>query len=304
MRGPEGPSELRALLAELGPRWGSDLPGHSQRVKDAYAPLLAAAPKSGTEVVRDIAYGEHARQVLDIFRPVHARQAPVVAFVHGGAFVRGDKRASAEIYDNVLHWFARQGFVGVNIEYRLAPEARHPEGARDVAQAMAWLGDHVAEFGGDPARMLLIGHSAGGTHVATYAFDPALGPGVCKARAIVLVSARLRADQSPENPNARGVAAYFGDDATAYERLSPMAHAAGSEVPVFIVTAEFENPLLDVYGFDFAQRLAAARGNAPRFLQMRGHNHMSIVAHFNSAEESLGREILDFFAALPEQGER
>ncbi|SDE29496.1 Acetyl esterase/lipase [Variovorax sp. CF079] len=295
----EGPETLRALMAEIGPRWALDLPGHSQRVKDAYAPLLASAPKKGVAVARNLAYGTHARQVLDIFRPSGARHAPVVAFVHGGAFVRGDKCTSAELYDNVLHWFARQGFVGVNIEYRLAPEAPYPGGARDVAQATAWLHAQVADYGGDPSRMMLIGHSAGGTHVANYAFDPDLQPGGCHARAVVLVSARLQADQSPENPNAPGVRAYFGDDVSLYAARSPMRLAGLSDIPAFIVIAEFENPLLDVYGLEFAHRLADARRRAPRFLQMRGHNHMSVMAHFNSGEEALGREIMDFFSSLP-----
>lgn len=294
----QGPDALRALMAEIGPRWALDLPGHSQRVKDAYAPLLARAPKGGVAVARNAAYGAHPRQVLDIFRPEGAQRAPVVVFVHGGAFVRGDKCTSTELYDNVLYWFARQGCIGVNVEYRLAPEAPYPGGARDVAQAMDWLHAKVAEYGGDPARMLLIGHSAGGTHVASYAFDADLRQGECHAQGIVLVSARLEADQSPENPNAPGVRAYFGDDVSLYATRSPMRLAGRSDIPAFIVIAEFENPLLDVYGLEFAHRLAEARRRAPRLLQMRGHNHMSVMAHFNSGEEALGREIMDFSSSL------
>ena len=294
----EGPEALRALMADIGPRWAMDLPGHSQQVKDAYAPLLAAAPRSPLTVTRNIAYGTHPRQALDLFSPAGATRAPVVAFVHGGAFVRGDKCISTELYDNVLHWFARHGFVGANIEYRLAPEAPYPAGARDVGEAMAWLHENVARHGGDPKRILLIGHSAGGTHVASHALDPSLRPGACHAQAIVLISARLQADQSPRNPNTAAVRAYFGEDISLHEARAPMRLSGRSEIPTLIAIAEFENPLLDVYGFEFAHRLAAARARAPRFLQMRGHNHMSIVAHFNSGEERLGREILDFFSSL------
>ncbi|GAA4354834.1 hypothetical protein GCM10023165_46440 [Variovorax defluvii] len=296
----EGPATLRALMADVGPRWASDLPGHSQQVKEAYAPLLAAAPKSGITVTRDIAYGPHARHRLDPFRPAGAARAPVAVFVHGGAFVRGDKRTSTEIYDNVLYWFARQGFVGANIEYRLAPESPYPGGALDVADAMAWLHGQVGEFGGDPARMLLIGHSAGGTHVAAYALDPACRPGPCHASAIVLVSARLDADLRPQNPNASGVRAYFGGDVSRFAARSPMRLADHAGIPAFIAMAEYENPLLDVYALGFAHRMAAAHGRAPRVVQMRGHNHMSIMAHFNSGEETLGREIVGFFGSLPD----
>lgn len=289
------PPSVQKLMAEIGPAWASDIRAHSQMVKDAYAPLLAAAPKDGVQVTRDIPYGPHRRQVLDIFRPAGAKHAPMVIFVHGGAFVRGDKCASTELYDNVLYWFARQGCIGVNVEYRLAPESPFPGGAADLALAMAWLHAHAANHGGDSNRLFLIGHSAGGTHVASYAFDPSLGYLGKHAAAVVLVSARLRADQSPENPNAEGVRAYFGNDPALHEKRSPVNFAACSDMPTFIVTAEFENPLLDIYGLEFAHRLALARRRAPRHLRLMQHNHMSIVAHFNSGEDILGREILDFF---------
>ena len=284
------------LLATIGPVWHTDIRRHSQAIKDAYAPLLRDAPKDGVAVARDLAYGAHPRQRLDVFRPESARRAPVIVFVHGGAFVRGDKRTSDEIYDNVLYWFARQGCVGINVEYRLAPESTYPGGARDVALALGWVQQHAGEHGGDPARVLLIGHSAGGTHAAACVFDPAAAAQPPSVQALVLISARLRADRRPENPNAEGVAAYHGSDASLDEARSPVSHAACSDLPVLVVIAEFENPLLDVYGLEFAHRLAASRGRAPRLLQARGHNHMSIVAHFNSGEDGLGREILAFFA--------
>jgi acetyl esterase/lipase len=293
------PLPMQQLMARIGPVWGTDIRGHNQLVMGAYAPLLAAANNSGISVTRDVPYGPHPRQVLDIFRPVPsattAGGAGVVVFVHGGAFVRGDKQASPELYDNLLYWFARQGYLGINIEYRLAPESAYPGGADDVALAMAWLQGHAAEHGGNPGRIFLIGHSAGGTHVASYVFDPALAHHGNYASGAVLISARLRADVSPENPNADAVRAYFGNDAALYDQRSPVSHAASSRLPVFIVTAEFENPLLDVYGLEMAHQLSLARRQAPRYRQMRGHNHMSVVAHFNTGEETLGREILDFF---------
>ncbi|MEO8740176.1 MAG: alpha/beta hydrolase [Casimicrobiaceae bacterium] len=291
------PRAVQATMAEIGPIWATNIRAHSDRVKAAYAPLLVTAPKDAITVSRNCAYGAHPRQVLDVFRPEGVIGAPVVVFVHGGAFVRGDKCTSTEIYDNVLYWFARQGYLGINVEYRLAPEASYPAGAVDVALAVAWLRENVARFGGDPSRLLLIGHSAGGTHVASYAYDPLPGYLGEYATAIVLISARLRADQAPENPNASGVKAYFGDDVARYDERSPGNFGAASELPVFIVNAEFENPLLDVYGLELAHNIAVARGKAPRYLRLAHHNHMSIMAHFNTEEEILGREILDFFAA-------
>jgi acetyl esterase len=118
------------------------------------------------------------------------------------------------------------------------------------------------------------------------------------ASALVLISARLRADRLAVNPNAEAVAAYFGADAALDEIRSPASHVAQSEMPTLVAIAEHENPLLDVYGLEFAHRLAAARGHAPRVLQLAGHNHMSMVAHFDSGEDLLGREVVAFFEGV------
>ncbi|MCY7308548.1 MAG: carboxylesterase family protein [Rhodoferax sp.] len=76
-----------------------------------------------------------------------------------------------------------------------------------MAMGMEWVAQHIAAYGGDPIRILLLGHSAGGTHVASYAFDPLPGCLGRRIKAVLLLSARLRADRSPENPIAAGVSA-------------------------------------------------------------------------------------------------
>jgi acetyl esterase/lipase len=293
------PGTMRREMARIGPIWGSDIQKHREIVLAAYAPLLAQAPKAGIAVERDIAYGEHPRQVLDVYRGQARQPAPVVIFAHGGAFVRGSKTVNDEVYANVLYYFARNGCVGINMEYRLAPEATFPAGADDVAGAVRWARAHAAEHGGDPARVFVVGHSAGGAHVASFACDPNLGRTPAEGAAgVVLLSGRLRADARPENPNAEGVRAYYGDDGSTYEARSPVTWAQYCPVPVMLAIAEFDNPLLDVYGAEFFWRIAAARGAAPRFVRLRNHNHFSMFAHFNTGEEILGREILDFIAAL------
>lgn len=289
--------DLRRLMARIGPSWGADAAKNRNLVRTAFEPLLRDSPREGVTVTRDLAYGPHPRHRLDIHRPpTRVGAAPILVFVHGGAFVRGDKNVTGELYGNVPTWFARQGYLGINLEYRLAPDAPYPAGAEDVALAVSWIRANARAQGGDPDRLYLMGHSAGGTHVASYAYDPALGHLGKGVAAIVLVSARLRADVSPENPNAAGVRAYFGDDEGLYEVRSPVTHAATSALPTFIAIAEYENPLLDVYGAELFYRLSLARRRAVRFLRLTRHNHLSIVAHFNTHEEILGREILDFLA--------
>jgi acetyl esterase len=295
-RMPTSTNDIDQLLSEVGPKWQTDIRHYGEIIKEAYAPLIAASPRQDISVARDNAYGQHARQVLDVFSKTGAQAShkPVIVFVHGGAFVRGDKCLPNGMYDNVLYWFARQGFIGVNLEYRLAPEAAFPGAVDDLALGLEWVAKNITAHGGDPTRIALVGHSAGGTHVASYVFDPLLGHLGKHTKAAVLMCARLRADQSPENPNTPGVKAYFGDDIAGYETKAPMAYAACSAMPVFIINAEFENPLLDVYGLEFAHKLAQARRHAPRYLSARRHNHMSILAHFNTDEETVGPEIVDF----------
>jgi len=85
----------------------------------------------------------------------------------------------------------RKGLLGIIVGYRLAPEARYPDGSLDVSAAVAWARSHGPDYGGDPERIFLVGHSAGGTHVAPYVAHPrarpAEGHGV---RGIVLLSGR------------------------------------------------------------------------------------------------------------------
>src|SRR2546430_9547900 len=120
------PEEVRRRVAAVGLGWGTDIQKHRDIVLAAYAPLLAQSPKAGITVECERAYGAHPRQRLDIYRPQSKLPMPVVIFVHGGAFVRGDRRANDEIYANVLYYFPRNGGLGGNKETKLAPPAGVP----------------------------------------------------------------------------------------------------------------------------------------------------------------------------------
>jgi len=131
----------------------------------------------GTELVRtlDIRYantpGVDAKsQSLDVYAPKHAKNAPVIIFIHGGGWRRGDKGSPAVGSIPAAH-FNKHGFVFVSINYRLTPAGQHPANIQDVAKAVAWVHDHIAEHGGDPARMFVVGHSAGGHLAALVAAD-------------------------------------------------------------------------------------------------------------------------------------
>jgi acetyl esterase/lipase len=291
---PEIPADLRALMAEIGPRWATDTKGHIRLMIDRFTEVLEAAPRDGISV-ETVRYGAHERQKFEVFRPTGTRTRAGLIFVHGGAFTEGSRNRSSEIYANVLTYFARHDVVGINAGYRLAPEACYPEATRDLAAIVRWMRENAASLGVDPGRIFLMGHSAGGAHVGSYAYDPRHQPAEGHGLAgVLIISGRMRADGRPENPNASRVAAYYGTDTGRYDDLSPVTHIDAQSPPTFIACAEFENPLIDVYCFELAYRLGAAKGCAPPFAWMKGHNHTSIIGHFNTAEDWLGRACLDF----------
>ncbi len=288
------PEDLRRQMAEVGPKWATNVPGHVKQMIDAFSAVLARCPKDGVSSKRELPYGTHERQVLDVYSPANAKGAPVVVFVHGGAFTDGEKDRSAEVYSNVCIWFARHGIVGINMEYRSAPTAQYPAGTEDVKLACQWVEKNAASLGVDMQRLFVFGHSAGAAHSAAYAYGAPGSEGGPKVAGSIVVSGRVRADNLPTNPNARKVEAYYGTDASLFEERSALHLAGRDSAPTFIAIAEYENPLLDVYCLELAHRLGQAKGKAPRFMQLWGHNHSSIIAHLNTAEDALGKALVEF----------
>jgi acetyl esterase/lipase len=288
------PDELRKLMAEVGPKWATNVPGHVKQMIEAYSAVLARCPKEGVSIRRDVPYGAHKRQVLDVYAPKNPKDAPVVVFVHGGAFTDGEKDRSPEVYGNVCIWFARHGIVGINMEYRAAPEAQYPAGTEDVKLACQWAGKNAASLGVDIRKLFVFGHSAGAAHSAAYAYGALGSEGGPKVAGSIVVSGRVRADNLPTNPNAKKVEAYYGTDASLFEERSALHLAGKDSVPTFIAIAEFENPMLDVYCLELAHKLGMAKGKSPRFMQLWGHNHSSIIAHLNTAEDALGKALVEF----------
>lgn len=99
-------------------------------------------------------------QSLDIYAPDQTpKPCPVVAWVHGGGWLTGDKTKDVE---HKASFFTQLGYIFVSINYRLSPDVAHPAHAQDVAQSIAWLHNQVINYGGDPQKMVLMGHSSGG----------------------------------------------------------------------------------------------------------------------------------------------
>ena len=116
----------------------------------------------------DAAYGTHPRQKLDVYKPeVATAAAPVVVVIYGGAWNSGSKSD----YAFLGRALAARGFVAMVIDYRLVPEVRFPAFLEDCAHAVAWANVHAREFGGDPNRLFVIGHSAGAYNAVMVALD-------------------------------------------------------------------------------------------------------------------------------------
>jgi len=127
--------------------------------------LLANAPTAFSRLDRhvDLPYGQGRRQRLDVYAPRGAANLPVVIFWYGGSWTKGSKAD----YRFVGTTLAQRGFVAVLPDYRLYPQVTFPLFDEDGARAVAWVEQHVREFGGDPKHIVLMGHSAGG-HTAAF----------------------------------------------------------------------------------------------------------------------------------------
>lgn len=130
--------------------------------------LNLAAPVEQTRVARDLPYGEGERRRLDVYAPAGgAARAPVVVFFYGGRWSEGERAD----YAFVGATLAGHGLVAVIPDYRLYPEVRFPAFVHDGAAAVRWARANAARFGGDPARIYLMGHSAGAHIAAMLALD-------------------------------------------------------------------------------------------------------------------------------------
>lgn len=287
------PEAIHAALARLG---RVVAPPSTEAL---YAPLGECEPYAGLRVQRDVAYGPDPRHLLDIFTPDRGHtNRPVLLFVHGGAFMRGDRRSgNTPFNDNVAVWAVRQGYVGINMTYRLAPAHAWPAAQQDIHCALAWLRLNAHALGVDAQRLVLMGHSAGAAHVAQYlAFPQFHGTATAQADAgvagAVLLSGIFDPSTAEVNPPLQ---AYFGADATQYAARSAIPGLVATQVPLLVAYAELDPP-------DFcaqSQQLHAAlcRVAKPESLyQLMGHSHISELFAINTADTALSSLLRHFIA--------
>lgn len=205
--------------------------------------VLCGASARAERVARDVPYASpaHERQVLDVYAPPGAKQLPIVFWIHGGGWQTGHKGLVAR----KPQAFNDAGLVFVSINHRLLPQVEMGDIVRDVAKAMRWVHDHAAEYGGDPSRVLVMGHSSGGQLAALVCTDDrylkAEGLSLAMVKGCVPVDAdtfdipaiievaetRARAHGLPLP--AYGHRLKFGNDPAKHRHFSAVTHVARSK---------------------------------------------------------------------------
>ncbi len=255
-----------------------------------YAPLFEQQkePYGGVNVTRDIAYGPDPLNRIDVFTsgPAPAGKT-VVMYVHGGGFERGDKRQpNSPFYDNLMLWAVQQGMVGINFNYRLAPKNTWPAAHDDMAAAVRWVQANVAQYGGDPNRLVLWGQSAGASLIAGYLahpqFHPAAGHGV---KAAVMNSGFYE--------NDRGESAYFGTDPKELKERSSVEGMKKLTTPMFISHTEVDLPDAITQADGVKQALCDA-GRCPTYVVFKDHSHISQGYSVGTTDVSVSGPVLQF----------
>jgi acetyl esterase/lipase len=195
--------------------------------------LVNALAPSDYRVIADRAYGEDARQKLDLYLPLtKAASRPVVVFFYGGNWQTGSKAD----YLFLGEALASRGFIAVLPDYRLYPQVRYPDFIADGAEATRWTLAHIAEYGGDPRRVSIMGHSAGGYIALMLALDPKwLGDERQRIRNVVGLAGPY--DFLPLTDPALQIIFSTEPD---LERTQPIFYADGTAPPALLVSGRMD----------------------------------------------------------------
>lgn len=261
--------------------------------------LLASAfalPCLAEEVKSNIPYVEkgHARHVLDVYAPPNAKNLPVVFWIHGGGWQTGDKTS----VQSKPQWFTGKGFVFVATNYRLLPEVDMETLIKDVAKALGWTHQHIAEHGGDPKRILIAGHSAGAQLAALLCTDdrylkaegvpftdligcvPVDGD-TYDVPAIIETAETRRRVHGQEQPKF-GHREKFGNDPAKHKDFSAVTHVAkGKDIPPFLILYVAAHPDNSAQAFRLTAALKQA-GISAKSYGAKGTDHTGINANLGT----------------------
>ena len=267
---------------------------------------LAYGPGEVT-VTRNVVYvpgSGNTKHRLDVYAPKDARGAPVVHFVHGGHWMEGDKdfwALATGLYGSIGVALAKRGIVTVVQSYRLTPEVSIEGILDDVMAALRWTQTHVSEYGGDPRRVSMMGHSAGGHVVALVGVDDALhksrGMDPRAVSGYVALSAVWdvgeMADDHGTEWNAKVTVPVFGAGREQWAAWSPLGRLHAGVQPFFIVIGERDYPYMIPQAEHARDRLKEL-GEKPRYLVLPNAEHAGVVLAFGTANDKLTDAVVDF----------
>ncbi|GAB6165202.1 hypothetical protein JCM19992_12020 [Thermostilla marina] len=257
-------------------------------------------------VERNIPYaeGKSALRRLDVYRPKGAREAPVMIYVHGGGWRKGDKAAVHE----KPAYFCGKGFVFVSVNYRLLPNVELETQVQDVADAVGWVAKHAEEIGGDANKLFLMGHSAGCHLVSLIATDERYlkKAGVSFEQVRGVIALDSQAYDLPTLIRTTGAGTYrlvFGDDPERLKMFSPQYHVAeGCRIPPFLIcysrgmTAHV-SPLRRRFAERFAATLEEA-GVSARVVDASDRSHGEINQWFGRKGDRVTEEAERFLDTI------
>jgi acetyl esterase/lipase len=264
--------------------------------------LNALAPNSDTTVVNDIAYGQGPRQKLDVYAPKEpsAARRPVVIFIYGGNWDSGDRAMYRFVGANL----AAEGAVIVIPDYRLYPEIRFPAFMDDAAQSVAWTRAHATDFGGDPDRIFLMGHSAGGHIAALLALDRSyLQRAGVEPRAIAgVVGLAGPYDFLPlTDPELKTI---FGPESE-WPRSQPINFVTPGAPPMLLLTGDEDDTVRPRNSRNLAARLQAA-GDTAQLKIYPGIGHLKLIGALARPITFLApvkKDVMAFISATPSRSD-
>ena len=270
---------------------------------------VACAPGAHAQTTRDVPYATaHERQVLDVYAPSGAKNLPVVFWIHGGGWQTGDKSMVAL----KPKAFMDAGFVFVSINHRLLPAVEMGVITRDVAAALGWVHKNIATYGGDPARLLVMGHSSGGQLAALMCTDDryakAAGYALTAIKGCVPVDADtfdIPAIIEVAETRARvhhlplptfGHRQKFGNDPAKHRDFSAVTHVAKDKnIPPFLILHIAGHPDTGAQARRMANVLEAA-GIAVKVVAGRETTHASINDNLGKPDDPVTKELFAFAA--------
>lgn len=222
-----------ALPAEAGPL--------RDRIKDRIAERQTVKPApSGTDIaIFGLSYGGDKAQAYDLYAKKGTQNAPIIVMVHGGGWKHGDK-AMPRMVENKMKYWTGKGYVFVSMNYRMLPEVKPDVQAQDVAKAIATLQEQAVQYGGDPERIVVMGHSAGGHLVALLSANPALAAaqGAKPWRATVVLDAgALDVASIMSRKHMFIYDEPFGTDPDYWKKVSPIENITPQALPMLLVCA-------------------------------------------------------------------